>query len=136
MRKEMLLNQDWTFIYHDGTAQKVNIPHTWNALDGQDGGDDYFRGSCIYKKTFSCPDFDRETQRIYLDFAGVNASARVVLNGAVITKPIADTTMSVTRFKNNCSACNPSFLERRSGVSNIFIYSELRLMISEIFGLV
>ena len=85
MRKEMLLNQDWTFIYHDGTAQKVNIPHTWNALDGQDGGDDYFRGSCIYKKTFSCPDFDRETQRIYLEFAGVNASARVVLNGAVIT---------------------------------------------------
>lgn len=25
------------------------LPHTWNALDGQDGGADYWRGHCRYK---------------------------------------------------------------------------------------
>ena len=50
MRNEQLLNKDWTFIYHDGSRQTVDIPHTWNALDGQDGGDDYWRGTCTYEK--------------------------------------------------------------------------------------
>ena len=81
MRKEVLLNEHWQFTDMDGTRQRVDLPHTWNALDGQDGGDDYRRGECIYEKQFSCPAFDRENQRIYLDFAGVNASARVMLNG-------------------------------------------------------
>ena len=81
MRTERLLNQDWTFFYHDGTAQQVDIPHTWNAIDGQDGGNDYWRGTCIYEKTFSCPEFNRDVQRIYLEFTGVNASAKVILNG-------------------------------------------------------
>ena len=81
MRNEYLLNLDWTFLYFDGTRQNVDIPHTWNAIDGQDGGNDYRRGTCTYEKVFACPEFDRENQRVYLDFAGVNASARVVLNG-------------------------------------------------------
>ena len=81
MRKEMLLNTDWRFIYHDGSCTPVDLPHTWNAQDGQDGGNDYWRGKCTYEKSFTSPDFDRQTQRVYLDFAGVNASARVVLNG-------------------------------------------------------
>ena len=84
MRIEQLLNQDWTFFYHDGTAQKVEIPHTWNAFDGQDGGNDYYRGTCRYEKTFSVPAFDRQTQRVYLEFAGVNASAQVCLNGTQV----------------------------------------------------
>jgi len=81
MRTELLLNENWRFHHHDGTVQTVNLPHTWNAQDGQDGGNDYWRGTCTYEKDFPCPDFDRETQRIYLEFRGVNASARVVLNG-------------------------------------------------------
>ena len=32
------------------TAEVVSLPHTWNAKDGQDGGNDYFRGSCCYVK--------------------------------------------------------------------------------------
>ena len=84
MRTEHLLNPNWTFLYHDGTTQSINLPHTWNARDGQDGGDDYFRGACTYRKTFSSPDFDGCTQRVYLEFAGVNASAKVTLNGQVV----------------------------------------------------
>ena len=85
MRSEQLLNKNWIFYHHDGTVASVDIPHTWNALDGQDGGNDYFRGTCRYEKQFACPDFDRENQRVYLQFAGVNASAEVTLNGKRVT---------------------------------------------------
>ena len=81
MRTEHLLNKGWEFIYHDGSVQAVDIPHTWNAKDGQDGGNDYWRGTCSYRKSFTAPEFDRENQRVYLEFRGANASARVELNG-------------------------------------------------------
>ncbi len=84
MRKEENLNKNWKFNYFGESEQTVNIPHTWNAQDGQDGGNDYRRGTCTYEKEFSCPEFDREDQCVYLEFAGVNASARVVLNGQEI----------------------------------------------------
>ncbi|MBE6944231.1 MAG: glycoside hydrolase family 2 protein [Ruminococcaceae bacterium] len=83
MRKITLLNQDWTFVYHDGTRTQVDIPHTWNNLDGQDGGNDYYRGTCRYYKTFPKPDFGAR-ERVYLEFRGVNASARVLLNGETV----------------------------------------------------
>ena len=83
MRIEQLINENWTFIYHDGSRQSVNIPHTWNALDGQDGGNDYYRGTCTYEKAFAAPEYAGD-QRVYLEFQGVNASARVTLNGQVV----------------------------------------------------
>ncbi len=81
MRIAHFLNKGWTFNGPEGSFQQVDIPHTWNALDGQDGGNDYHRGACTYEKKFSAPEFDPETQRVYLEFAGVNASAKVTLNG-------------------------------------------------------
>ena len=83
MRKEQLINENWLFRYHDGTETAIHIPHTWNAQDGQDGGNDYWRGTCIYEKTFLMPQFGTE-ERVYLQFNGVNASAKVILNGAVV----------------------------------------------------
>ncbi len=80
MRTDHLLNENWLFTDMDGATSPVDIPHTWNALDGQDGGDDYRRGTCTYCKDFSMPEFG-ENQRVYLEFDGVNASARVNLNG-------------------------------------------------------
>ncbi len=84
MRKQTLLNQGWKFTYHDGTVQDVDIPHTWNNIDGQDGGNDYWRGTCCYSKTFPKPEFDSEREVVYLEFRGVNASAKVVLNGTTV----------------------------------------------------
>ena len=84
MREYLLINDGWQFTYHDGTTKVVDIPHTWNNLDGQDGGNDYYRGTCTYRKQFACPEFNAEKQRVYLQFAGVNASARVVLNGQTV----------------------------------------------------
>ena len=84
MRITQLINKNWTFTGPDGNLQQVDIPHTWNAVDGQDGGNDYWRGTCVYEKHFSAPDFDPKTQCVYLEFAGVNASAKVTLNGTQI----------------------------------------------------
>ena len=81
MRRIQKIMNDWTFIYHDGSKTVLNLPHTWNAIDGQDGGNDYWRGTCSYEKTFAKPEFDAESELVYLQFHGVNASAKVVLNG-------------------------------------------------------
>lgn len=81
MRREIELKKGWVFTGRDGKAVKVDLPHTWNAVDGQDGGNDYYRGTCHYSTTFAAPDLDSKTQRVYLEFQGVNSSAEVVLNG-------------------------------------------------------
>lgn len=80
MRTIRKLMTGWTFISHDGTEQTLDLPHTWNAKDGQDGGNDYWRGVCTYEKKFVKPEFLEEKEEVYLQFHGVNASAKVLLN--------------------------------------------------------
>lgn len=81
LRTSIELMKGWTFTDRTGKDTKVDLPHTWNAKDGQDGGNDYYRGTCHYRTVFRRPDFDPETQRVYLEFQGVNATADVELNG-------------------------------------------------------
>lgn len=81
MRTRTNLNEQWTFTGPQGSACAVDLPHTWNAVDGQDGGNDYWRGTCTYEKEFAMPRFDPAVEDVYLEFAGVNASADVELNG-------------------------------------------------------
>ena len=83
MRKTTILNADWLFRCHDGTETRLDLPHTWNASDGQDGGGDYWRGTCVYEKDFPMP-AQVENELVYLQFNGVNASAKVILNGSVV----------------------------------------------------
>jgi len=58
----------------------VNLPHTWNAIDGMDGGNDYYRGTCWYAKSLDKLDLP-EADRYYLEINGANSSADVYLNG-------------------------------------------------------
>ncbi|MBQ8375053.1 MAG: glycoside hydrolase family 2 protein [Clostridia bacterium] len=58
----------------------VNLPHTWNAIDGQDGGNDYYRGTCYYAKSLDKLDLPT-AERYYLEIKGANSSADVYLNG-------------------------------------------------------
>ena len=81
MRSTTKLMKNWQFTGPDGKTVDVDLPHTWNNIDGQDGGNDYWRGTCTYKTRFAAPAFDAETQQVWLQFEGVNASAKVVLNG-------------------------------------------------------
>ena len=61
MRREIELKKGWVFTGRDGKAVKVDLPHTWNAVDGQDGGNDYYRGTCHYSTTFAAPDLDSKS---------------------------------------------------------------------------
>ena len=81
MRNTFSLNQNWKFSIQDKPAVTVDVPHTWNAIDGQDGGNDYYRGIGTYEKIFQKPTFDEKTQDVYLEFCGVNATATVTLGG-------------------------------------------------------
>ena len=85
MRQVLNLNENWLFKLgtndigaRDG--ENVNLPHTWNAKDGQDGGNDYFRGECLYVKTL-----DKAALPVadlyYLEIRGANSSADVYVNG-------------------------------------------------------
>ncbi|MGN1022517.1 MAG: glycoside hydrolase family 2 TIM barrel-domain containing protein [Lachnospiraceae bacterium] len=58
----------------------VNLPHTWNAIDGQDGGNDYYRGTCWYAKKLLRSDLP-EADDYYLQFDGTNSSAVCYVNG-------------------------------------------------------
>jgi len=64
-------------------AEWVDLPHTWNAIDGQDGGADYHRGTCYYVKQLNKFDLP-ESDRYYLEINGANSSAWVYLNGTQI----------------------------------------------------
>lgn len=87
MRTTINLNADWRFCK---TAQvsaifpadweRVNLPHTWNAVDGQDGGNDYWRGTAAYCKHFARPDMP-EDACCFLSFQGAAMTAEVFLNG-------------------------------------------------------
>lgn len=81
MRRRQRLMDRWNFTGPDGSVSEVQLPHTWNNEDGQDGGNDYWRGTCRYERDFDMPQFDKTTERVYLEFQGVNASAEVYLNG-------------------------------------------------------
>ena len=58
----------------------VNLPHCFNAIDGQDGDNDYYRGTAYYAKSFNKTDLP-EADRYYLELQGANSSADVYLNG-------------------------------------------------------
>ena len=81
MRHTIDLCGGWQFTGPDGVTVAVNVPHTWNNIDGQDGGNDYRRGECRYERSFPMPAFDGAREEVWLEFDGVNASARVTLNG-------------------------------------------------------
>ena len=59
MRTIYPFNEDWFFLKSEEIPEQIpqdwetiTLPHTWNAVDGQDGGNDYFRGTCVYAKKF------------------------------------------------------------------------------------
>ena len=84
MREITKIMKGWEFTGPDGTTTPVDLPHTWNARDGQDGGNDYWRGTCIYRTHFAAPQFNTASHQVWIQFDGVNASAHVVLNGSPV----------------------------------------------------
>ena len=94
MREILNLNKKWAFSKNADEIPKelpqmwywVTLPHTWNDIDGQDGGNDYYRGICYYAKEIEKADLPKGEGNIqyYLEFCGANASADVYVNGKKI----------------------------------------------------
>ncbi len=85
MRKTISLNENWLFNKNTcdiaiSGGESINVPHCFNAADGQDGGNDYFRGPCLYKKTLVKSELP-EADIYYLEFCGTNSSAELFING-------------------------------------------------------
>lgn len=117
MRKKVNVNHKWAFSQTNAAVplelplkwQTVDIPHTWNAVDGQDGGADYFRGTGWYVKEFAKAE---EGKKVYLEFEGAFASAMVYVNGTKIAYHEggysafrADMTELLTEEKNIVAVC-------------------------------
>ena len=84
MSKAILLNTGWTFT-KEGHDEPVTLPHTWNAVDGQDGGNDYYRGTCSYTRNLEKPELS-DGDRAVLQFDGVAMTAVVSLNGEKVAE--------------------------------------------------
>ena len=90
MRK-ILFNDDWHFLKEDVNVncfikdkyELINLPHTYNNIDGQDGGDDYYRGYATYVKEFEYKVND-DNPKCFIEFRGVGQSCDVYLNGTYI----------------------------------------------------
>src|SRR5438046_2383401 len=85
------LNGDWRFIRRDvehgervgvddSAWQRVTPPHTWNARDGQDGGKNYYRGACWYRRRVDISR-DQIGKQLFLRFEGAATVAEVFVNG-------------------------------------------------------
>ena len=121
MRTVTNINRKWAFTKQsteipsaiDNKWDFVSLPHTWNALDGQDGGNDYYRGTAIYAKELDKEDLP-EAERYYIEINGANSSADLYVNGKKyahhdggystwrcdITEEIAQKTMIVLAVDN------------------------------------
>lgn len=93
-RTDTLLADGWRFLradaagaespsFDDSAWAPASVPHTWNALDGQDGGGDYYRGVGWYRRSFGV-DAALGERRVYVQFDAANAVADVYVNGVFI----------------------------------------------------
>ncbi|MBQ8502714.1 MAG: glycoside hydrolase family 2 protein [Clostridia bacterium] len=93
MRNIQIINSAWLFSKSAKAVPKtlptdweqLNLPFTWNGKDGQDGGNDYHRGTCYFAKELKADELPDGEEK-YLQFDGVNSSCEVFWNGKSITK--------------------------------------------------
>ena len=88
MRTIVNINRKWAFTKQtteipseiNSAWDFVNLPHTWNGIDGQDGGNDYWRGTAIYAKELDKEDLVT-ADRYYIEINGANSSADLYVGG-------------------------------------------------------
>ncbi len=88
MRTIVNINRKWAFSKQaaevpaaiDPRWDFVNLPHSWNAIDGQDGANDYWRGTAYYAHELDKEDLPK-ADRYYIEINGANSSADLYVNG-------------------------------------------------------
>src|ERR1039458_9351509 len=90
-REDINLDAGWRFIrqdvpaatnvvFDDSSWTAISLPHTWNNLDGQDGGNNYYRGIGWYRRHYTVST-NEAGRRLFLKFDGVNIVSVVYVNG-------------------------------------------------------
>lgn len=83
------MNQDWIFTKNDQLSyaseeikqgEAINLPHTWNAVDGQGGDGEYYRGQCWYQRRIELSPSQLEKQ-LFLEIGAAGNQAKVYING-------------------------------------------------------
>src|SRR5437660_3619429 len=93
-RSVLNLDSSWQFIrqdvadaqavsFNDSAWTAVSLPHTWNNLDGQDGGNNYYRGIGWYRKHVT-PAPALAGKSLYLKFDGANLTTDLYVNGSLV----------------------------------------------------
>jgi beta-galactosidase len=87
------LNPDWKFIrrdesgaeqpgFDDSAWQSISLPHTWNNLDGEDGGNDYYRGVGWYRRRLNLDDRPELAGKSwFIKFDAASMATQVYVNG-------------------------------------------------------
>jgi beta-galactosidase len=94
LRQRVDLNTGWRFhlgdvagaeatAFNDGSWSQVTVPHTWNATDAANGGNNYFRGTGWYRRHYTVP-ASFAGKILFLQFAGANQIADVWVNGTYL----------------------------------------------------
>ena len=86
MREIQNINKGWLFNQYPEKSNdfvSLDLPHTWNAADGADGGNDYYRGRALYQKKLG-EIILQDDEELYLEFQGVGMSADVYFNGELL----------------------------------------------------
>ncbi|HEY1686733.1 MAG TPA: glycoside hydrolase family 2 TIM barrel-domain containing protein [Tepidisphaeraceae bacterium] len=85
---DTVIDDGWRFIrtdaplaaqadFDDSSWQKLNLPHTWNNYDGQDGGNNYYRGPGWYRRHLKIS----KSKNYFLRFDGAATVTDVYVNG-------------------------------------------------------
>ena len=86
------INSNWKFLksdspnaqntsFNDASWTTVSTPHTWNGTDGQDGGNDYYRGISWYRKHFT---LSQTGKRVFVKFGSANMTTDVYVNNTLV----------------------------------------------------
>ncbi len=92
MHNVISLDKGWKFIQEDAGLpeqeptdwQTVDLPHTWNAVDGMDGNGSYDRGCYWYAKSFVAPEQPLPGGRTIVDVLAAGQQATVYVNGTKV----------------------------------------------------
>ncbi|MDR0428326.1 MAG: hypothetical protein LBH12_06945, partial [Dysgonamonadaceae bacterium] len=91
-RQKISLNSDWKFqskittdlpanpSYNDNSWENVSLPHTWNATDASDGGNNYLKTVGWYRKILPWEN-EYAGKKLFIEFLGANTKAECFVNG-------------------------------------------------------
>jgi beta-galactosidase len=93
-RQDLTLDSNWRFIrqdeagaqsptFDDSTWSRVSLPHTWNNKDGEDGGNNYYRGPGWYRRHLTVP-ASMAGKSLFLKFDGAATVTDVYVNGTQV----------------------------------------------------